>query len=352
MAPQPPGRYAGDGLDFRRLAGTATPNNNDNDNHIDLSQDEDDIVIDLTADDSAYGARNAPPSEEAVPQQANPRRLPRGMDIIIDLDNGDEEWRMAAPPTPEPRSPEIQFMGSRRIDPPPTLARRESVEFVRAQPLPEADIRQRRYAELDRTLLAMGNMGDRFTHLRAQVERTMANVNHTRNRFQRGPVPPPARPGGHIHIGTFAIPAIDFEAVGFDMGMGGNRAPEPPPPTYQAPPEAPTGFTRSPQEEDVLLCPNCGDELCEGEDEVKRQVWLVKTCGHVCFHVDKKNWQVMVLMWCQIYCGDCTANRSIKRSAKGKEKQTTARSRPFKECVVDDCGKKVSSSRAMIQIFL
>ncbi|KAF2126414.1 hypothetical protein P153DRAFT_399198 [Dothidotthia symphoricarpi CBS 119687] len=328
MAPQAPRRYAGDGLDFRRPAGV---DRGDNDNHIDLSRDEDDIVIDLTADDSAYGLHNAPQNDGVVPQQSNRRRLPRGMDIIIDLDNGEEEWRMAAPPTPEARSPEIQFMGSRRIDPPP--ARRESVEFLREQPLPEADIRQRRYAELDRALAAMGNMGDRFVHLRAQVERTMANVNHTRNRFQRGPVPPPARPGGHIHIGAFAMPAMDFELVGFDMGLGGNRVPEPPPPTYEAPPEAPTGYTRSPQEEDVLVCPNCEDQLCEGEDEVKRQVWLVKTCGHV-------------------YCGECTTNRAIKRSAKGKEKQTVPKTKPFKECVVDDCGKKVSGSKAMIQVFM
>lgn len=45
-------------------------------------------------------------------------------------------------------------------------------------------------------------------------------------------------------------------------------------------------------------------------------------------------------------------NRSMKRSAKGKEKQLSVRTKPFKECVVDDCQVKVSNKNAAIQIFL
>jgi hypothetical protein len=89
-------------------------------------------------------------------------------------------------------------------------------------------------------------------------------------------------PGRHIHVG-FIAPALNFGAVGFDLGFedGHAEAPPPAPPTYNAPAPAPEGFTRCPQEEEVLLCPNCEDELCTGDSDQKRQVWLVKGCGHV-----------------------------------------------------------------------
>ena len=78
---------------------------------------------------------------------------------------------------------------------------------------------------------------------------------------------------------------MDFDTPAFEMGYGGNR---PPTPKYSPPPEPEKGFTRSPEEDEVVVCPNCGDELAMGEDEVKQQVWAVKGCGHVCanpFHV-------------------------------------------------------------------
>jgi hypothetical protein len=54
----------------------------------------------------------------------------------------------------------------------------------------------------------------------------------------------------------------------------------------------------------------------------------------------------------QVYCGECTANRSIKKSAKGKEKQAVPRTKPFKECMVEGCQKKVSNKAQMFQVFL
>jgi ribosomal protein L37AE/L43A len=30
-----------------------------------------------------------------------------------------------------------------------------------------------------------------------------------------------------------------------------------------------------------VVCPNCGDELAVGKDEMKQQIWVVKSCGHV-----------------------------------------------------------------------
>ena len=35
----------------------------------------------------------------------------------------------------------------------------------------------------------------------------------------------------------------------------------------------------------MLLCPICEHELGTGEDEVRRQSWCVKSCGHVSLFV-------------------------------------------------------------------
>ena len=145
-------------------------------------------------------------------------------------------------------------------------------------------------------------------------------------------------------------PVMDFEMVGFEIGpRGGREAPAPSPPTYTAPPKAPEGFTRSPEEDGgALVCPNCEDELCVGGDETKRQVWIVKGCGHV--SSIRRRWRDSQLMIYQVYCGECTTNRSIKRSAKGKERP--ANTLPFKTCVVDGCDKNVTNKKSMIQVFL
>lgn len=368
MAAQTPRRFAGDGFDYRRPARPTAPHVNheeeeeeeaeDDDDEggimVDLSGPENDSVIDLTADDSGYGAsqdngmrqnnQGSRPSARGRQGNNTAPRLPRGMDIIIDLDSGAEEWREA-----EPGSPEIEFISARPLDPHqrrPSWSRpgnrnADEVEFVREQALPEDEVRRRTNRSLDHALNLLGIMHGDFNHLRAQVDRFHDQlIEDAAGRPGRGPIAPPrvgsSRRGprpGHVHVGAFVAPALDFGMIGFDMmGMGGARAAEPqPPPTYDAPPKAPEGFTRSPVEEDVLACPNCGDELCVGKDDAKKQVWIVKGCGHV-------------------YCGECTANRSVKKSSKGKERPPNTK--PFKVCVVEDCDKSVVNRKSMIQIFL
>ena len=95
--------------------------------------------------------------------------------------------------------------------------------------------------------------------------------------------PHPAIGGAHIAFahpppGTFAAVDLNFHATAFDMGLGGNQ---PPPPKYEPPAAAAKGFTRSPGEDDVVVCPNCGDELAVNDDEKKAEVWIIKKCGHV-----------------------------------------------------------------------
>jgi hypothetical protein len=70
-----------------------------------------------------------------------------------------------------------------------------------------------------------------------------------------------------------------YDAPAFDMGLpGGNRVPSP---KYEPPKDAAPGFTRTPGEDEVVVCPNCGDELATGPDEMKQELWVIKACGHV-----------------------------------------------------------------------
>jgi hypothetical protein len=82
----------------------------------------------------------------------------------------------------------------------------------------------------------------------------------------------------------FVPPTMDFGIAAFDLrGEGDAQLAREPSviPILEPPPE---GFVRSPVEEDVLVCPGCERELgVGGDEEVKRQVWLVRKCGHVSF---------------------------------------------------------------------
>jgi len=134
---------------------------------------------------------------------------------------------------------------------------------------------------------------------------------------------------------NFITPNMDFGMAAFDLGYGQHghgevATPEREPsvvPILQPPPE---GFTRSPQEEDVLLCPACECELSTGEEEVKRQVWLLRKCGHV-------------------YCGECAASRNKRSAKKGKERLDEVP--PLKKCAVLGCDAK-TNGKQMIQLFL
>ena len=82
------------------------------------------------------------------------------------------------------------------------------------------------------------------------------------------------------HPVNFRHPEMNFELAAFQIG----REPTPPlpaAPSYPTPPPARAGFTRSLQESDILVCPNCEHELGVGEDDVQRQVWIIRSCGHV-----------------------------------------------------------------------
>ena len=77
---------------------------------------------------------------------------------------------------------------------------------------------------------------------------------------------------------------MDYGRAAFAMDFPFDRSSETPQVVqqpYKAPPVAKEGFTRTFAEEDVILCPMCGDELAIGKGDAKQQVWVAKNCGHV-----------------------------------------------------------------------
>jgi len=128
--------------------------------------------------------------------------------------------------------------------------------------------------------------------------------------------------------------AMDYVTPAWGMGYAGGN--EPTQPQYEPPVAAATGFTRSPKEDEVVVCPNCGDELAVGDSDDKQEVWVIKKCGHA-------------------YCGDCARNhaKSSRGSKKGKGKAPVdPHAIPdFKQCVVDGC-KESASGKAFMHVFV
>jgi len=312
----PPIRFAGDGLDFRRPMPPSGP----------LPHIHNNPVIDLTYDDEENDTVDSEGIIEEAPQTntpmasgiAQPRapRLPNFGREIIDLSQEGPEPTRRIQQQPQRRtnyaqhSPEVEVLSQRRLPHPqglPGLLDRiraipplsvttdhadndDDLIFVgenRSTPAPSANVvapvrptggpsgirvRPVRIPPQLERILNGGSQSPHRRHGRASDERANRVLDHALiSRFH----------GLHTH---FVGPAMDYGSAAFDLGSdrAGTAGQGPaPPPTYEAPPKAPEGFTRSTEEGDVIVCPNCGDELMTGETETKRQVWVVKTCGHV-----------------------------------------------------------------------
>ncbi|KAI5367824.1 Putative E3 ubiquitin-protein ligase complex, subunit SLX5/Rfp1 [Septoria linicola] len=139
-------------------------------------------------------------------------------------------------------------------------------------------------------------------------------------------------PRGQIRFAApmpgFMPVTMGYDAPAFDLGLGGNDSAEK---SYDPPPAASEGFTRSPGEDEIVVCPNCGDELAVSENEKKAEVWIIKKCGHA-------------------YCGNCVQLRT--KAARGKGKAPAhSMPMPFKECVVHGCKEK-AGPKAMLHVYV
>jgi hypothetical protein len=228
----------------------------------------------------------------------------------------DSETVASAASVPPMASPEVQFLEERRVPQPQRPQPAAAGHTTFALPL---DL-------LRGTALMFGNMQNA---VRDYNEGFLDRLDGVPRRHQ-------TTEGGTLNI------TMDYARPGFAMFDPFDRGSETPQVVqepYKAPPVAKEGFTRTYKEEDVILCPMCGDELAIGKGDVKQQVWVVKACGHV-------------------YCGECATNRSKSKTAKkgkGKEnekKLESARSQPFSVCQADNCNTKVFSKTAMFPIYL
>ena len=261
-------RFVGDGLDYRRPV---------------MSHPRDE-VIDLTEEASSppVSARPGYSGGLAARQSSRPHHP------IIDLDQeyGDDEPEIQHEHTRDP-SPDFEVLYSRAAPPRSrsagNAASRDGSGPRRTGPtIPHNEFRRGM----------------------EELRRGMANVSNQIGIYRHSLLP--QAPGRHHHHGNLHPPImhqhqhqvpndrdlfvnlefhlpdqLDFETQGFRMGDVAQPRPQPPPPTYDAPPMARPGYTRSPKEDDVLVCPNCSDELGVGDSEEKRQVWVIKRCGHV-----------------------------------------------------------------------
>ena len=279
-------RYPGDGLDLRRPV---------------MSQPSQD-VIDLTEEpDSPPLSRNAHNST-TLPQPPRFSQPAPFQQDIIDID--DDENRSFN--RPRGSSPEIQLLYSRSIPQEARQQRRQPGDASYARHLQADAGRIGRFSEASRaphlptwhdlrTMVrtARGDIGRSAT----QVLNDEANMRRHLGLGRTNHLPRTPRAGEPLDLEvdfsdaeelfldqpgrSFAPPAhLNFFHTGFQIEPPPQRAP--PPPTYNAPPPPRKGFTRSPKEDDTLICPNCEEELGVGKDEIKRQVWVVKSCGHVC----------------------------------------------------------------------
>ena len=233
-------------------------------------------VIDLTEDRSSpVGAHIVPPTLSHTESQRVAQRPPRFDRDIISIDDQEDE---AVDLREE--SPEIQFLTSR--------PRSRSLSTTR-QARHQSTLRQRRHTPATRSPVRRPQVSLRITGAPVEAHShqnagwffhplTAQVSTNTPRSLEDELLEWENFPGGN-----FDIPAhLDYRAPAFDLEQPARRQPQPRLPTYDPPAAAQEGFTRTPKEDDVLVCPNCDDELGLGDDEVKRQVWVVKACGHVC----------------------------------------------------------------------
>ena len=232
-------------------------------------------VIDLTEDRSSpVTGRVVPPTFSHSEGQRGAQRPPRFDRDIISIDDQEDE----AVDLRED-SPEIQFLTSR-----PRSRSLSTTQHARHQ----SSLRQRRHTPAIRSPVRRPQVPLRITG--APVE--------AHGHQNAGWLSLPFAAPGHANTprthedellewdfpaANFEVPAhLNYFATAFDLEQPARRQPQPRVPTYDPPAAAQEGYTRTPKEDDVLVCPNCDDELGLGDDEVKRQVWVVKACGHVC----------------------------------------------------------------------
>ena len=252
-------------------------------------------VIDLTEDGSSPVTAQIIPSTFTHSEgQRGAQRPPRFDRNIISIDDQEEE---AVDLREE--SPEIQFLTSR--------PRSRSLSITR-HARQHSTLRQRRHTPAARSPVRRPpqvSLRITGTPLEAHGHQNAGWLFHPFAARLNADTPRTHEDESieweNLSGGNFELPAhLDYLAPAFNLEQPTRRQTQPRLPTYEPPAPAQEGFTRTPNEDDVLVCPNCDDELGLGDDEVKRQVWVVKACGHVCARLSStliRLIQISGLLW-------------------------------------------------------
>ncbi|KAL8801395.1 MAG: hypothetical protein Q9182_004509 [Xanthomendoza sp. 2 TL-2023] len=263
MPTLPTFRFAGDGLDFRTPAPAR----------------ESPQIIDLTNDTEVQHTR---PNSSTTPFQTTHNRPP--IRNFIDID--EESTRATIDSSSQ--SPDIQLLEVRSV-------RSQNASDTEARRRPEAR-QARSHSTLrppvsshtdhpDHHPISVGGWTGQRQHAQGHRHAPQSSLHvhqFLHSNHHHGHHHAPADVLFMHENRDIILPGdLDFVTQGFRMGDVPVRQPQPAPPTYDAPSPARQGFTRSPKEEDVLVCPNCEDELGTGKDDIKRQVSTVENAQEV-----------------------------------------------------------------------
>lgn len=230
-------RFPGDGFDFRRPVLSSSQNN--------TGSAED--VIDLTDEPDPAPSRATEPNESPSlsPRQTRLPRFGREIMDVVDLADDDEEEEA-------PSSPEVEFVGASTRPPAAAAA----------------------------TSTGISAQASHLYRMLVSGQQSFARQIPWAGRLLRRP----PQDVDTVWIGDGAEGGMGFSInidVDYPQSTPVQVRPEN---TYKPPSPPPEGFTRSVGEDDVVVCPNCDEELGMG-DEVKQQIFVVKHCGHVRFAI-------------------------------------------------------------------
>ncbi|KAM3087256.1 hypothetical protein ACMFMG_001360 [Clarireedia jacksonii] len=155
----------------------------------------------------------------------------------------------------------------------------------------------------------------------------------------------------HEHIGVHLM--ADFVPMGGIMDYQSvalqDRKPE-----HVPPPAVKEGFTRSPQETDVAICPSCEMELVHRKDIGEEQV--AKKSGRAPSRKDREEHPFWVVKDCgHVFCNTCFQHRSTPdKSPISTNFRASTDPRMAKKilCSVDDCESDVRTKDRWVGVFL
>ena len=223
---------------------------------------------------SSVSSSSPPPTSEHGYYQAPPTN--DGQIEVIDLADSDAE----ADPAPVAIRGTLDITQIRRQ--PVRLSSSPEVEFV-GENIRHPEV------HVPRPIIEPGNATEvpvqlpGFFHtIRNATTHVFGHLINPQQNRAPAPIPRPIDPLV-VEGDDFAGLQFDYQQQGFAMQTRDSEAPAIVGDDYKAPPAPKDGFTRNLEEEEILICPFCKEELAAGDGEVKQQIWIVKQCGHVSF---------------------------------------------------------------------